>query len=144
MACAFADVVEAENLVIDKALHQVEGAPAKQDPADQCLSACRPAPLVCSSPQNPKADYDDDPHEGVEESVCERVVLKPRNGRFRMPAHAAEHVVPLKDLVEKDSIHRPAETDAQQDSGDAWTCDSLGIPARSKVRTGSVCRVDRR
>jgi hypothetical protein len=53
----------------------------------------------------------------VEESVCERVVLKPRNGRFRMPALAAEHVVPLKDLVENDSVHKPAETDAQQDSG---------------------------
>jgi hypothetical protein len=77
-------------------------------------------------------------------TVCERVVLKPRNGRSRMPALAAEHVVPLKDLVENDSVHKPAETDAQQDSGDAWTCDSLGIPARSKVRTGSVCRVDGR
>jgi hypothetical protein len=85
VASAFADVVEAEDVVIDKALHQVEGTPAEEDPADQCLSACRPAPLVCSSPQNPKADHDDDPCEGVEESVCERVVLKPRNGRFRMP-----------------------------------------------------------
>jgi hypothetical protein len=29
-----------------------------------------------------------------------------------MPALAAEHVVPLKDLVENDSVHKPAETDA--------------------------------
>jgi hypothetical protein len=94
--------VEAEDLVIDKALHQVEGAPAEQDPADQCSSACRPAPLVCSSPQNPKADYDDDHVKAWKSPSASVLSSSPENGRFRMPALAAEHVVPLKDLVEND------------------------------------------
>jgi hypothetical protein len=108
-------------------------------------SAINAAAVSCMSGKESVSDsVATNPREGVEESVCERVVLKPRNGRFRMPALAAEHVVPLKDLVQNDSVHKPAQTDAQEDSGDAWTCDSLGIPARSTVRTGFVCRGDGR
>jgi hypothetical protein len=66
-------------------------------------SAINAAAVSCMSGKESVSDsVATNPREGVEESVCERVVLKPRNGRFRMPALAAEHVVPLKDLVEND------------------------------------------
>jgi hypothetical protein len=117
VACVFADMVEAENLVVDKTLAYVEQPPSEKYPAKEGAATDRPAPIGGPPPQNPQADDDGDPCSGVEETIRERVVLKSCHGRLGVVALAAEQVVPLKDLVEDDAVHKAAESDAEQDSG---------------------------
>jgi hypothetical protein len=62
----------------------------------------------------------------VEEPVPECVRFQPRHSRWRIVAFAGEHVVPLEDLVEDDSIHETAEADAEKESGRLDSTDRNG------------------
>jgi hypothetical protein len=52
-----------------------------------------------------------------EDSVPERIRLQAVNSGLRVAAFAGEHVMPLEQLVEHDSVHKAAQPDPQHDPG---------------------------
>src|SRR4029450_12228377 len=103
---AFADLVEAEELVLDGAVVEVEAAHAQEDAGegDPGLVRCGSAAFD----QLDEADDQDGGAEEVEEAVGDEA---DRRGR------AVVEVVPAKELVEDDLVERSGEADADQD---AW------------------------
>jgi hypothetical protein len=116
MTCTLADVVQAEDLMVNEALDEVEEAPADEHPSEKRPTADCPPPVRRSSPEKPDADGDRYPRGGMEESIGERVVLQAPNRGLRVIPFAAQQVVPLEDLVEDDAVHEPPKTDPDQDS----------------------------
>lgn len=53
----------------------------------------------------------------MEEPVSERVVFSAADRACRAAALVGQHVVPLEDLVEHDSVHKPTEPDAKEKRG---------------------------
>ncbi len=109
------DVVDPEQLVIDRSLGEVESAPADQHEADQRADAVGDPPA--GSPQEHEPDRHEQPGRGVEEAVREGVRLEPGDGGLGIALGAREHVVPLQDLVQHDAVHEAAEAYAQEDPG---------------------------
>ena len=68
-------------------------------------------------------------------------VSNPADGRCRVVALVAEHVVPLQDLMQDDPIDKPAQTDAEQDPGSprASDCDIGFVRDRPQRAAGSAC-----
>jgi hypothetical protein len=109
-------VVQAEQVVVDDALDEVEEAEAHQHRARQQLP--RPAHMgaVRPSPQHDQAEQDEDVGSGMKEPVPERVDLQVRHAVGRI-TRAGEHVVPLEHLMQHDAVEEAAEAKAEQDSG---------------------------
>jgi hypothetical protein len=61
VTCVFADVVEAEKVVVYHTFHEIEEPPPDENPAEERSPTYRPAPLGRSSPKNPYADSNHDP-----------------------------------------------------------------------------------
>ena len=53
----------------------------------------------------------------MKEAVCQRVDFQPGNGVHRVAAYVADHVVPLKDLVEHNAVNEAPKTQAVQQPG---------------------------
>ena len=120
--------------MIHDSFHEIEEAPADEHPSRKGASADRPAPIGCAPPEHVDTDGDGDPRRGVKEAVPERVGLKSGDRRLRIAALAGQHVVPLKDLVQDDAVHEPAEADPEQDAGSTW---ASGGPQRVAA---AICR----
>src|SRR5215207_11662967 len=120
-----ANVVNPKDVMVDQTLNEVEEAPADEQPTHECTTTDRPAPIGCASPEDPEADQHCAPCRGVEQAIPKHVGLQAGDSRFRVAAFAAEHVVPLEDLVEDDPVYEAAEADADQDSGGAGARDRL-------------------
>ena len=120
-----ADVVQAQEVVIDDPLDDVEKAPPNEHPADEGLSAERPAPVLGSSPENPDTRQYSDPRRGVKQPVRKRVGLQARNRGLGVAAFTREQVVPLEDLMQQDPVYEPSEADAEQDARESRARDRL-------------------
>jgi hypothetical protein len=109
-------VVEAEDLVVDRALHEVEEPEAEEDRARQELA--RPADMRVppGAPEDHEARDGEDVGAGVEDAVPEGVDLQVLDGVRRI-ARARDEMVPLQQLVQHDAVEEPAEAEAQQDAG---------------------------
>jgi hypothetical protein len=60
-----------------------------------------------------------EPSQGVKEPVPEHVYFRISEGDFR--ANACEHIVKLKDLVERNAVQKSAHADAEKGScGHKW------------------------
>jgi hypothetical protein len=114
---ALADVVAAEQMVVDETLGDVEEPPAEQHPAGEHAARADAHVRPRGPPEEPDADGSEDPRRRVEEPVGEGVRLEPGDGRLRIAALAREHVVPLQDLVQHDAVHEAAQPDAEHDAG---------------------------
>jgi hypothetical protein len=137
MTCALPHMVQAENLMVNETLNEVEEAPADEHPSEKRLTADCPPPLRRPSPEKQDADGDRHPGGGMEESIGERVVLQPSDGGLRVIPFAAQQVVPLEDLMEDNAVHEPAETDPDQDSWRSRTACGLFLrKARSYLPFG--------
>src|SRR5829696_4439265 len=115
MTYTFADVMQAENLMVNETLDEVERAPADEHPSEKRLAADRPPPVRRPSPEKQDAGGDRHPRDGMEEPIGERVVLQAPDGGRRVFPFAAQQVVPLEDLMEDNAVHEPPETDPDQD-----------------------------
>jgi hypothetical protein len=101
---AFADLVEAEELVLDGAVVEVEGAGAEEDAGEGDAGS-----VLGGSAAFDELDEADDQDDGAEE-VEQAVGDEPgRRGR------AVVEVVPAEELVEDDLVQGAGETDADQD-----------------------------
>jgi hypothetical protein len=108
--------MEAEELVVDQPLDEIEGAPSGEQQPGVCPPGRRKlAALPCSQHQA-RRDGDEDPGRQVEEAVDEGVGLEPRHRVHRLaPGIPGEHVVPLEDLMEHDAVDEPAEAESQDE-----------------------------
>ena len=64
-------------------------------------------------------------------AVGQGVHLETGLGGHGVVVHAADHVVPLEDLVQDDAVHEASQTQAVQGGrrpGMGWTFGSLGVP----------------
>jgi hypothetical protein len=62
-----------------------------------------------------------DPGKRMKEAVRKRVVLKTPHRRLRVIALATQEVVPLQNLVQHDSVDKPAQANSNQDPWRART-----------------------
>jgi hypothetical protein len=104
----FADVVEAKKVMVYEPFHDVEEAPPDENPAAERPPIYRPAPVRRSSPKNPNVDGNDDPGKGMKEAVRKRVVLETPHRGGRVFTLATQEVVPLQNLVQHNSVDKPA------------------------------------
>lgn len=116
MTGTLADVVQAKNLMVNETLDEVEEAPADEHPSEKRLTADCPPPFRRPSPKKQDANGDRDPGGGMEEAIGERVDLQASDSGLWVLPFAAQQVVPLEDLVEDNAVHKPPETDPDQDS----------------------------
>lgn len=127
--------------MVNDPLCEVEQAPAEEQPACEGTSTDYPPPVGGPSPEHADPREYSDPGCGVEKTIPERVCFQALNGGLGVASFAAEHVVPLKHLVKKDAVRKPAQADAEQDSGGAGAGDSLGaVVVLAGVPTGIDCR----
>jgi hypothetical protein len=114
-------MVYPEDLVVDEPLDQVEEPPADEHASHERPRSPRSMTGAARCHEDEHANHGDDPGCSVEQPIAKRVEFQVgeavgRNGR-------AYHVMPLKDLVEHDSIEEPTQAQPQQHArGDeAWT-----------------------
>jgi hypothetical protein len=113
VAC-LAHVMDAEKVVIDQSLNNVEEAPADEHPAEELASVSRPAPVAGPAPEKPDPCRHRHPGRCVEETVPERVRFEPSNRGDRVAICAAQHVMPLQDLMKDDPVDEATQPDAEQ------------------------------
>jgi hypothetical protein len=112
-----ADVVDAEELVIDYALSDVEHAPSgEQHPEVPTPRWGQLAPLPCTDGEQHRG-RDKSPRREVEEPVRERVRFQSRHSCHGVVPSVGQHVVPLEDLVEDDAIPETTESEAHDERG---------------------------
>jgi hypothetical protein len=109
-------MVEAEDLVIDRSLDQVEGAETDQKAATH--KPGRPEPMASppTAPQHDQAQHDEDVCGHMEDAVEERIqseIFEAVGGK----ACAAQHVMPLQHLMQNDAVEEAPEPQAEEDPG---------------------------
>ena len=111
-----ANVVDAEDLVVDNPFHEVEDTPANEQQAKVAPPRRREAATLPSVHGCQRADQQKYPGRGVEEPVGECVVLESLHGVHReIAALIRKQVVPLKNLMEHDAVDEPSKTDSHQE-----------------------------
>jgi hypothetical protein len=110
--------MDSKQLVVDHALHKVEDTPAGEQQTEvPPPRRCQFAPLPGAN-QEDGGRRDEDPRRHMEEAVDQRVGLQPGDGVHRLAAVVpGEHVVPLQDLVEDDTVDETAKSEAQDEGG---------------------------
>ena len=108
-------MVDAEQLVVDQTLDEVEDAPPRQHHPD----VSPPGRRQLLSPPRPHGQQHGyghkEPRREVEEPVGERVRLEAGDRVAWMIPGVREQVVPLQDLVEQDAVDEPPEAEAQDE-----------------------------
>ena len=110
-------MVDPEELVVDEALDDVEGAPAREQRADMYAPRRSEPALLPGTHRHDHRRRDEDPCAEMEEAVGERVHFQVCHGVGR--SITGEHVMPLEDLVEDDAVQEPAESEAHDEAGRA-------------------------
>ena len=109
------DVVDFEEVVIDHSLDQVESAEPGQHAPRQHASRPPEMPPMRPPPEQQDTRQDKAIGRRVEEPVRKGVDPQVLD-RFRRIAGAAEHAVPLKELVRHNSVKEATEAQAEQNS----------------------------
>jgi hypothetical protein len=110
-------VMDAQYLMVDQPLHDVEDPPAGEDEPEV------EAPVRCQASLPPSPDggdgsgQDKNPSRQMKEPVCQGVDFQPGDGVHRVAAYVANHVVPLKDLVKHNAVNEAPKTQAVQQTG---------------------------
>ena len=110
-----ANVMQAEDLMVDQALDEVEQAPAGEHRRPECATIPR-LPLTARTKQQHDTDERHDPDEGVEVAVLDILLLKVLDRRGLAGRGLADQVVPTQDLVKDDPVDESAEADAKRES----------------------------
>ncbi len=138
------DVMEAEDLVVDDPLDEVEEPPAEQQRAAERTARPRNVRTTRGAPQHRHSGGHEDPCGGVKKPVPHHVDLH----RYEVDGHdpGGQHVVPLQDLVEDDAVDESAEPDTQEHAGGQHRTEvgtlSFGWSSRSLLAPGGVA-IDR-
>lgn len=101
-------MVNPENLVIHNTFDAIEDAKAEQQAAPQRLVGPMKMWAMSSAPQNDQAGYDKDIGSGMKHSVPKGIEFEACDICNGVPA--AEHMVPLQQLVQNNTIEEAAET----------------------------------
>jgi hypothetical protein len=110
-------VVDAEQVVVDDALDQVEPAPPGEEEPAEATPPADPS----GAGQEPDPEDDEQPGDDVEQPVPERVLLERPDrgvGERGVAVLGGEQVVPLQDLVQDDAVEEAAETDAEGEAAE--------------------------
>jgi len=110
-----ADVVNAEHMVIDRTLHQVEQAPSKDEQSGEAPGTGKGSTPAAVRQKPVHAYQGGQPNPGMEQSILGHILLHGLHGGWRQ--HGGSHIVPLDDLVQHNTIYKSAETHAQEDAG---------------------------
>jgi hypothetical protein len=106
--------MDAEDLVVDQALDEVEAAPAGEHQSDVGTVGRGDLTVMPGTEHQPRADGHADPRRDVKEAVRERVRFEPGDRRHRMVAGAREQVMPLQELVQDDPVEESAQPDPEE------------------------------
>lgn len=101
------DVMDAEKVMVHDALDEVEKTPADQQHPDKHSHRPRLVAASGRAPEEEKPGYRKKVGAGVEKAVAECVDLEARHGRDRVPV--GNHVMPLKNLMQDDTVKEPTE-----------------------------------
>jgi hypothetical protein len=119
--------MDAENLMVDQALDEIEGAPTGDHAAQVERPAGREPSLSPLGERHDAGTDDEQPRRHVKEPVGHGVDLQPGERGEGVLLDIADHVVPLQDLVQHDSVDEPAQPDpVEQASGPGRTLSDDG------------------
>ena len=107
--------MDAEELVVDQTLDEIEGAPARQQHPDMNAPRRRQLPSLPGPYRQQHATDDEEPCRQVEEPVGEGVRLETGDCTARMVPRVREQVMPLQDLVENDAVDEPTKAQPQDE-----------------------------
>lgn len=130
-------MVKTQNVVIDDAFDEIEGAPADQETAEVSAPGRGEFTPLPGSRGSDRTRQDCDPSGHVKEPVREGVVLQTTDGASRTTPFVREQVVPLEDLVKEDAVDESAEADAHEEGREERWTDPVGHwPATAQCRGG--------
>ena len=110
-------VVDAEDLVVDQPLNDVEDAPShEQKPRLEAEIRGR-LPLLPGTQHQQHSQSDQDPGAEMKEAISQGVCFETRNRVYRVIAGVANHVMPLEQLVSDDAVDKPTQAQAEQQTG---------------------------
>jgi hypothetical protein len=102
----------AQKLMVDQALHEVKETPAQEQCANERF-ALPPAVLKMALPPEDYQRSDDEQiREAMENAIPASVQLEVFEGVDRIPA--AEHVMPLQQLVQHDAVEESPKAKAEE------------------------------
>lgn len=117
MRAAWKDVVEAEELVVDHSLDEIEEAPAGEHAAREDAAVPRVGRPAGRAEEKDDARNGQQPDRKVEKAVLGVLPLEIRHRVGLAGGGGTNHVVPPEDLVEYDAIEKSAQTESKDDSG---------------------------
>ena len=107
------DVVDAQNFVVDDSLDEIKGACTNKNPSQVSSGTRKDSTPALLEEQHESSDRHN-PAEEIEETIGEHVELHRVHVRRR---HATgEHVMPLQDGVQSDSIPKASETNSERNA----------------------------
>jgi hypothetical protein len=104
-----AHVMDAEELVVDQTLDEIEGAPPRQQHSEVNAPRRGQLPSLPGPHRQQHATGDEEPGRQVEEPVGEGVRLEAGDRTARMVTRIREQVMPLQDLMENDAVDEPTQ-----------------------------------
>lgn len=107
--------METNELVVDKAFDHVECTEANQHRADKEFVRPVEVASVRVPPKDEQAGHDEKVGAAVKDTIPEGIEFKVFDGVDGIPT--AEHVVPLQNLVQNDSVEKTAKAQTKQNSG---------------------------
>jgi hypothetical protein len=103
--------MNAENVVVNNAFNDVERAEPDKHRANEKPASPEKMAAVRGAPEDKQSGDDEEIRGAMEDAVPPRIQFEILNCVHRIPA--AQHVVPLKQLVENNPVEKPAEAEAE-------------------------------
>jgi hypothetical protein len=108
-------MVDAEEVMIDEALDEVEQPRTDEQRADERSPPHESPELPAGAPQEDEPEHGHDPGGAVKEAVGEGIQLDVVPDRLVLDR--GEHVMPLEHLVQQDAVGEPTQGKPQDDAG---------------------------
>ena len=110
------NVVNAENLVVDDALHEVERAPTHQHRSGKSLAGPTLRLLMRGTEQQNDARNRENPDGEVKETVLSVLDLHVFDRCGLTSGRRADHVMPAENLVEDNAVEEAAKAEAEDNA----------------------------
>jgi hypothetical protein len=110
----FVDVVKPKYLVVNYAFHDIEYSPPDQDSSDEEFVRPKQMSPMCGSPEKKQSDHNENISSAVEDAIPQRIQFETGYILDRIPT--AQHVVPLKYLMQHNPIKEAAQAEAEKNS----------------------------
>ena len=116
MVLTMADMMDGKDMVVDNPFDDIEETPAKEQGANEDLRRPGGMRRSAGTPKQYETGDGGEIDAGVKEPVRERVCLESADCRRWPAVSVAQHVMPLKQLMQHNPVEEASETKSEQDT----------------------------